>query len=95
MCDPTEAVLASFVGGKPDDTAKVIRGLTAKKRIILLRFNDASRQCTGTSSTSQLSCYMVPSAYADAKAAALANKTLRVHGTNGSINVTKAAWSKL
>lgn len=95
MCNPTEPVLASFVGGTPHEAEKVIKGLTAWKRVILLRFNDASRKCTGTASKSQISCYMDPKDWETAKAAALGKKTLRVHGNKGeSINVTTAAWSQ-
>jgi hypothetical protein len=95
MCESTEPVLASFVGGTVYDTEKVIRGLTAWKRVILLRFNDGSRKCTGTASKSQISCYMDPADWEAAKDAALRSETLRVHGNKGdSINVTTAAWSK-
>jgi len=93
MCNATEPVLASFLG-TPNDTEKVISG-TSGKRIILLRFNDASQQCTGTSSKSQLSCYIDPDEWSRAREAAVKKKTLRVHGKNGFFDISNAGWSEL
>ena len=94
MCDPTRPVIVSFSGGTADDTYSVIRGRSGRKAIIL-RFSDASLECTGKSSRRQLSCYLTPDEYDAAKAVALdPGKSLRVHGSTSGTDVAEAAWSE-
>ena len=98
MCDATEPVLVSFSRGTPDDASKVIKKVIRKPdntlQTVLLRFDDANRQCTGTKSKALLSCFFPPGEYAKVKAMAIdSTKIVHVHGTNAAA-VVRAAWSQ-
>jgi hypothetical protein len=96
MCQPNQPILASFIGGTPNDTNQVIQKVIpvpGGNKIILMRFSQPPLSCTGTNSATQLSCYFPPAEYPAAKAIAQGGvKTLRVHGA-GATNITQAAWS--
>lgn len=93
MCEPDKQVIVSFKGGSADDTHQVITGRSGRKGIIL-RFNDASLECTGRSSRRQLSCYLPPGDYKAAKDVAQdPNRSLQVHGSTSGTDVADAAWS--
>ena len=96
MCQPNQPILASFIGGTPNDTNQVIQKViqvSGVNKMILMRFSQPTLSCTGTNSTNQLSCYFPPAEYPAAKAIALGGtKSLRVHGA-GVTNITQAAWS--
>lgn len=96
MCPATQPILASFLGGTPNDANQVIQKVIpvpGGNKIVLMRFSQPPLQCTGTNSATQLSCYFPPGEYLAAKAIALGGtRSLRVHGA-GATNITQAAWS--